>query len=384
MANKRDYLMTHDSVTKTKQPSARRKAEVNVADVTPHIEAQVGVTLDALGDIFLLSSIKGFGPQKFKQLRLRGQTPAEAIHQPDKLAISGGRGDAFRTEIKGFDQQRRDLARQRAAKQILSAAKNNAKILTYEHPDYPEQLYKSNLPIPALYVRGSLRALRSRNTLACVGSRKIDERYSTLLATFAKFAVSNGFTVVSGFALGADSIAHQTAVANAGRTICVMPGGLDRPFPPENRSVWEDFLKSERAVFVSEFPFGSGASSLNLKKRNKLTVALSSAVLIAQSARSGGAMNAYRFAREQRKPVARLRVSRSNLSGIRSGTIQIFKNSFRNPSNKPFTSSRYRALSSRGFFNGRRQRPADGVPDDLRQTASAAKARTHPIFLTGG
>jgi predicted Rossmann fold nucleotide-binding protein DprA/Smf involved in DNA uptake len=78
-----------------------------------------------------------------------------------------------------------------------------------------------------------------------------------------------------------------------------MPGGLDRPFPPENRSLWEDFLSYPGAAFVSEFPFGTRASSLTLRKRNKLIVAFARAVLVSQSSADGGAMNAYRFAAER-------------------------------------------------------------------------------------
>src|SRR6185503_14852705 len=80
--------------------------------------------------------------------------------------------------------------------------------------------------------------------------------------------------------------------------------GLDLSFPPENRSLWNELLEYERAVFVSEFPFGRRAASLTLRKRNRLIVAFARGVLVSQSAKDGGAMNAYRFALDQKKPVA--------------------------------------------------------------------------------
>ena len=58
---------------------------------------------------------------------------------------------------------------------------------------------------------------------------------------------------------------------------------------------------------MSEFGFGQRASSLSLRKRNKLIVACAQGVLVAQSATDGGAMNAYRFGREQKKPIATFR-----------------------------------------------------------------------------
>ncbi|TDO57350.1 DNA recombination-mediator protein A [Kribbella sp. VKM Ac-2571] len=83
-----------------------------------------------------------------------------------------------------------------------------------------------------------------------------------------------------------------------------MPSGLDRPFPPENRVLWQRFSEYPGAVLVSEFPFGTAAASLTLRKRNKTIVGLALGVLIGQSSYKGGAMNAYRFAREQHKPTA--------------------------------------------------------------------------------
>ena len=62
---------------------------------------------------------------------------------------------------------------------------------------------------------------------------------------------------------------------------------------------------------MSEFGFGQRASSLLLRKRNKLIVAFAQGVLVAQSATRGGAMNAYRFGRDQKKPVATFRADES-------------------------------------------------------------------------
>jgi DNA processing protein len=192
----------------------------------------------------------------------------------------------------------------RAVRQIKAAHRLGAAILTYSHPAYPRNVYESNYPVPALYARGKLEVLGYRQAVACVGSRQIREPYAQLHEEFAKAACTLDFTVVSGFALGADSIGHRAAWEARGRTIAVMPCGLDRPFPPENRPLWEELLHSPLAVFVSEFAFGIRASSLTLRKRNKLIVAFACGVLLSQSSSSGGAMNAYRFAREQHKPIA--------------------------------------------------------------------------------
>jgi DNA processing protein len=272
--------------------------------VLRNAESELGITVKDLADIYVLESIRGFGPQKFKELHEAKVSVGDVLKDRAKLPIKGKRGDEFRAALATITAETRETRRQWAEQQILMAHKYQASILTYDDPAYPRSVYDSNNAMPVLYVRGKLSLLKTSKTVACVGSRKIDHRYSELHARFAKVAVGCGFTIISGFALGADSVGHRAAIENGGKTICVMPCGLDRPFPPENRELWDKFLASENAAFVSEFPFGRRAASLTLRKRNKLIVAFARGVLISQSSAKGGAMNAYNFAREQRKPVA--------------------------------------------------------------------------------
>jgi DNA processing protein len=190
---------------------------------------------------------------------------------------------------------------------LVRAHQHRARIVTYADPHYPANVYDSNNPIPVLYVRGDLDLLAKTRVIACVGSREVGPPYSDLHYNFAKHAAARGFTIVSGFALGADSLGHHAAVdANAATTL-VMPCGLDRPFPPENKAFFQELMDYTMAVAVSEFPFGTAASSLTLRKRNKLIVAFALGVLLSQTSATGGAMNAYRFALEQHKPTATFR-----------------------------------------------------------------------------
>lgn len=301
MNNVSDEPPKHDAHhTKKTGPSPAE----TIAKITGEVAQRVGVTLEDLTYLFVLETVKQFGPQKFKELHSAGIRPAEALQNPDLLPIKGKRGDMFRDAIGAINDDVREGCRRRAANQIVAADKYNAKILTYDDRHYPRNVYESNNPIPVLYVRGSLSVLNAPRVVGCVGSRKIRPPYSSLHAEFSRLAASRNFTVVSGFALGADTIGHETAFRNRGQTICVMPSGLERPFPPENKHLWEVMVNSDRAAFVTEFGFGVRAASLTLRKRNKLIVAFAKGVLIGQSAADGGAMNAYKFAREQHKPVA--------------------------------------------------------------------------------
>jgi DNA processing protein len=256
-----------------------------------------------LAALYALESVKFFGPGKFREIYEADLTFQDVLRHPERLPTLGKRGTDLRREIARLEGNM-PIFEQRANKQISTASRMGARIVTYWDSHYPRQVLASNNPVPAIYLLGSSDVLSSPNAVACVGSRNIREPYTALHAEFARLAVELGISIASGFALGADTIGHRTAYQAGGRTICVMPSGLDRPFPPENRPFWKDLLDYDKAALVSEFPFGTSASALTLRKRNKLIVAFAMGVLMSQSSAKGGAMNAYRFAMELRRPFA--------------------------------------------------------------------------------
>lgn len=263
--------------------------------------------LQDLAAIYALEQVSGFGPVKFRTMYESGVDAQDAIENPEVIPFEGRIGEKLRRGIKALSKPDLDAASARAKVQLERAFELSASILVHGDSDYPEQVYVSNNPVPVIYVRGDTGIWRDAGTVAVVGSRKTRLPYADSARMFAAVAAKLGMVVVSGFADGADRIGHESAFENGGRTICVMPCGLDLVFPPENRDLWEQLLAYPQATFVSEFGFGLRASSLLLRKRNKLIVAFSRGILVAQSALDGGAMNAYRFGREQRKPVATFR-----------------------------------------------------------------------------
>ncbi len=258
----------------------------------------------SLADLYLLDSVKGFGPQKFKALFDAGIEPGEVLADPQRLPVEGKVGEKLRDHLCKISEAEITECRKRAARQLVIAQKTGAMILTYRHARYPNWLLRGSHPLPILYVRGNVEVLANPLAVACVGSRRLRPPYDQLHRRFVEVACGRGFAIASGFALGADTAGHERSFEVGGQTVCVMPSGLDRPFPPENKPLWGKLLEYPGAAFVSEFPFGTSAAALTLRKRNKLIVALSLGVLISQSSASGGAMNAFRFAIEQKKPIA--------------------------------------------------------------------------------
>ena len=275
---------------------------------------------DLLGAIYALESVSGFGPVKFRALHQAAINPQTAVQQPDLPPLTGKRGIQLKTAISKLTPSDLTKFDAQAVEQIKRAQECGASILTHYDSAYPSRVYNSNNPVPVLYVRGNDSVWANSDAVAVVGSRKTRDPYSACARMFALTATKLGVTIVSGFAIGSDSIGHTAARESNGRTICVMPCGVDLLFPPENRDLWNQLLQYPNAVFVSEFRLGLRASALTLRKRNKLIAAFSAGVLVVQSSKTGGAMNAYRFAREQRKAIATLR---SDVTDDTTGNAEI-------------------------------------------------------------
>lgn len=262
---------------------------------------------DLLGALYALEDVNGFGPVKFREMHQAGVDPRDAVRKPELLPLKGKAGVKIQAGIDGLTPSDLVKFEAQAAEQLERAGKCGACMLTHFGPDYPSSVYNSNHPVPVLYVRGNHPVRSHSAAVAVVGSRNTREPYAAGGQKFAYAAARLGFTVVSGFARGADAIGHAAARDGGGRTICVMPCGVDLLYPPGNKTLWNRLLQYPGAAFVSEFRFGQQALPRTLAKRNKLIAAYSAGVMVVQSSKTGGAMHAYRFARNQGKPIATFR-----------------------------------------------------------------------------
>lgn len=278
--------------------------------------------IDELAAILNLLEVKGLGPVKFKSLH-------ERLHSFSEVFGLSKRGikDKFKFQdkiVKGIIRQERELPKfyQIANEQIKQAQCLKANIISFFDKEYPPNLYKSNHSVPLLYVLGDLSVLNTEKCCAVVGTRKPSKWTIEETKKAAKKLVSDGFTVVSGLALGTDEIAHSTAVENGGKTIAVLGCGVDISYPRKNSDLKKKI--EEKGAVISEYPFGTKIQGFRLKKRNKITVGLSKFVLIAETSEKGGTMNAYKAAIEQKKTVGVFYPDQS-IHGDFSGNLKILK-----------------------------------------------------------
>jgi DNA processing protein len=175
-------------------------------------------------------------------------------------------------------------------------------VITFFDDRYPTMLSQLADPPPILFVRGSLESLRLDRLIAIVGTREPSRFGESAAVEITRTAAQAGWGVVSGLALGIDTIAHQTALEYGAPTIAILGNGLDRTYPKVNESLADAILAAGGTV-VSELPFGAPPIPRNLIARDRLQSGMSRALVIAQSGAKGGAMHTARFAAEQGRPI---------------------------------------------------------------------------------
>ena len=241
-------------------------------------------TREALGLLALLE-LPGVGVRTVKLIADRLDVLGAVREVPTGVSVTAARSlrdaDAF------------VAAHARAVATLANADETGIRLVTVYEDSYPRLLAAIQDPPPVLFVKGSLPD-DSTQCVAVIGTRKPTEWGREQTRSFVREVASNGWTVVSGLALGIDTDAHEAAVAAGAPTVAVLGGGLDRVSPAQNRALAESIVESGGAL-VSEQPFGVTASKATLVQRNRITSGLSSAVVLVESGLSGGSMQTVRF-----------------------------------------------------------------------------------------
>lgn len=173
--------------------------------------------------------------------------------------------------------------------------------ISIEDNEYP--IYLRNIPDPPkeLYYIGNYELL-STLCVSIVGSRKATP-YGVWVATqLSKTLAENGVTVVSGMAMGIDSVAHRGALkVEGGNTIAVLGCGIDGCYPVNNRGLKREI--AERGLIISEYPEGIHGTKFTYPRRNRIISALSVATVVVEAGINSGSLITAEKAAEQGKQV---------------------------------------------------------------------------------
>ncbi len=245
----------------------------------------------------VFSYFPGIGPVRFKYLIKNFGNARQAFEANEKKLTSLLGGNltskfiAFRSE---FDPE----------KEIGKIKSKNIEVLCQEDSSYPQQL--KNIPDPpiCLFIRGDVKKLDFKNKylIGVVGTRKPTAYGQQTAKKITANLAAAGFTIVSGMAIGIDTIAHQTALDYGAQTIAVLGCGVDIVYPEINYRLYRQIIDNKGLV-ISEFPPGKMVAKGLFVARNRLISGLSSGVLVIEGTKDSGALITARCAAEQGKEV---------------------------------------------------------------------------------
>ncbi len=227
------------------------------------------------------------GPITFRLLLDRFGTAGAALEALPELAKRGGRAKPIRV-----------CPAAEAERELAALARLEARLVARCEPDYPPALAAADDAPPLIAVRGHLHLLQ-RTAVALVGARNASANGRTLAKRMAAGLAEAGWLVVSGFARGIDTAAHEGALAHG--TAAVLAGGPDVIYPPENAALYERML-AEGAI-LSEMPPGAEPQGRHFPRRNRIIAGLSMGTVVVEAAQKSGSLHTARLAAEYGREV---------------------------------------------------------------------------------
>lgn len=188
------------------------------------------------------------------------------------------------------------------------------KMIQIDDENYPEKLRMISSPPPILFTWGNINCLQSP-VVAIVGTRKPSEFGKESSRRMSSAFTENGFTVVSGLALGCDTAAHHGCLDAGGQTVAVLAHGLDTVYPPQNKSLAEEIVERSGCL-VSEYPPGVRIRNNHFIERDRIQSGLSDAVLVAETSLDGGTMHTIGYCLEQERVLACLVHPKENRNSV--------------------------------------------------------------------
>lgn len=196
----------------------------------------------------------------------------------------------------------REHAAPDAMHQMMVAMKQHQMgVLCPEDTLYPDSLRDIQSPPAILFYRGDPDCLMGK-CIAVVGSRSASPRALEDTRRICRDLSNAGVTIVSGFAMGIDTAAHEGCLDGSSPTAAVLSTGLDVDYPVDNAPL-KDLIVRRGGVLLSEYPPGMHASRHVFSVRNRIMSGLSKAVLMMESKIQSGSMLTVQHALDQGREV---------------------------------------------------------------------------------
>jgi DNA processing protein len=185
-------------------------------------------------------------------------------------------------------------------RRLDGSARSDARALHHDAPGYPPGLRDLGDPPAVVFVRGGDLPAVDR-AAAIVGSRAASAYGVDQARRLSGDLARMGYVIVSGLARGIDAAAHRGALEAGGRTVAVIPSGLDAITPRHHHALAQEI--AARGALLSEWAEGGPRGTGVFVQRNRLIAALAAATVVVEAAARSGALSTAAAARRLGRPV---------------------------------------------------------------------------------
>lgn len=200
-------------------------------------------------------------------------------------------------KIKEFSISEIEDAIIKADKIIKNCDALGIKITTFLDSVYPVKL-KNTTDLPTvLYYKGNIKCLNEMNAVAIIGTRKPTEYGMRIARNLGSSFGKRNYVVISGLALGCDSGGHEGCLDENGKTVAVMPCGLEKVYPVKNSELAQKILDNNGCL-LSEYPPYTPIFKNQFVERDRLQSGLSDGVLVVETGERGGTLHTVGYAVE--------------------------------------------------------------------------------------
>jgi DNA processing protein len=196
-------------------------------------------------------------------------------------------------------------------------------IIKIEDEKYPKLLKEIGNHTPKkLYYKGDWSDDIFENCLAVVGSRHLTSYGRRITEQLVSEIAASGITIVSGFMYGGDEAAHSATVKVGGKTIAVMPCGIDIIHPAYQEKLYNEILNNN-GLIISEYEGKFLPVNWSYVKRNRIVAGLSKAILVVEAGLNSGSLITAGYAKEYGRKI--FAVPGQITSEVSKGTIKLIK-----------------------------------------------------------
>lgn len=270
--------------------------------------------------IITLILIKGLGRKTINKIIrqgvLNGLETSETIDYLNNINLKI-KGIITKDELK--------YANEIAKRTIQICAREDIKISTLLDEDFPQKLKNIDDNPVIIYYKGNYNCLNDK-CIGVIGSRNPSLHGVNVSYKISSILSQKNYTIVSGLANGCDTFAHIGALDSYGKTIAVMPCGLDMVYPNKNRDLFKRIIDNNGCI-ISEYPPGQTVSKYRLIERDRLQSAFSEGIIVIETTENGGSLHTVNYAFDQNKIVSCYKHNQNylNLKTVK-GNIKLLQN----------------------------------------------------------